>query len=119
MEAPDGAIWQLVSSSRKNTAPAAKQFDSIVLLLGVAYLPAAKRFYIDHEFEVARSFGGRYAEFVSAPGDMGLALHPRKSLAKVAGVRDFGDGSHRLVITAKEGTFTDPDGFVWESNPAA
>jgi hypothetical protein len=37
-----------------------------------------------------------------------------RALAKDAGVPDGGTGSHRLVIDGDSGSFTDPDGFVWE-----
>src|SRR5690242_8748600 len=36
VRAPDGAIWKVVTSSKKDTGPASRQIDQIVLLLGVA-----------------------------------------------------------------------------------
>ena len=46
---------------------------------------------------------------------MKLALYGRRALAKDAGVPPQGTGSHRFVIGGDAGSFTDPDGFVWES----
>src|SRR5262245_26027732 len=34
VRAPDGAIWKVATSSKKNTGPATREVDEIVLLLG-------------------------------------------------------------------------------------
>jgi uncharacterized glyoxalase superfamily protein PhnB len=47
MQAPDGAVWKVATSSKKDTGPATRQIDQIVLLLGVADVAASKRFYVD------------------------------------------------------------------------
>src|SRR5215475_11322368 len=57
VRAPDGTIWKVATSSKKNTGPATRQIDDVVLLLGVADVAASKRFYIDRGLVVARSFG--------------------------------------------------------------
>ncbi|MGC0210459.1 glyoxalase [Streptomyces levis] len=114
VQAPDGTIWQLASSSKKDTGPAAREFDEIVLLLGVEDVKASKRFYVEHGLAVAKSFGGKYVEFETGPGPVKLSLYKRGGLAKVAGVSPDGTGSHRLVINGDTGAFTDPDGFAWE-----
>ncbi len=115
LRAPDGAIWKVATSSKKDTGPATRQIEEIVLLLGVADVAASKRFYVDHGLEVARSFGRKYVEFATTP--VKLALYGRRALAKDAGVSPDGSGSHRIVIGSDAGSFTDPDGFAWE--PAA
>src|SRR2546421_6264 len=115
VQAPDGAIWKVATSSKKDSGPATLQVDDVVLLLGVADVAASKRFYIDRGLEVAKSFGSKYVQFSS--GDITLALYRRRALAKDAGVSPDGDGSHRLVIGSDAGSFADPDGFTWE--PAA
>ena len=112
--APDGAIWKVATSSKKNTGAPNRQIDDIVLLLGVADLAASKRFYIEHGLEVARSFGRRYAEFAASGGGIKLALYGRQALAKDAGVPADGDGSHGITIRSAAGPFVDPDGFAWE-----
>lgn len=117
VQAPDGTIWQIASSRKKNTGPAGRRFDDLVLLLGVADVTAAKRFYTERGLTVAKGFGSKYVEFATAP--IKLALYKRRGLAKVAGVAPEGSGSHRLAIHGGTGSFTDPDGFVWESAPAA
>lgn len=111
---PDGAIWKIATSAKKDTGPATRAIDDIVLLLGVADVKAGKRFYVEHGLTVARSFGGKYAEFATPGSPLKLALYPRHALAKDAGVDDDGSGSHRIVIAGDAGPFTDPDGFAWE-----
>ncbi|MFF7376466.1 glyoxalase [Streptomyces massasporeus] len=112
VQAPDGTIWQLASSSKKNTGPATRQVDEFVLLLGVEDVKASKQFYVDHGLPVGKSFGSKYVEF-AAEGAVKLALYKRRGLAKVAGVSPDGTGSHRLAIGSDAGPFTDPDGFAW------
>jgi predicted lactoylglutathione lyase len=113
VQAPDGAIWKVATSAKKDTGPATRQIDEIVLLLGVADLAASKRFYVGRGLTVAKSFGPMYAEFATE-GNLKLALYRRKALAKDAGVAAAGTGSHRLVIGGGGSAFTDPDGFTWE-----
>ncbi|MGI5424189.1 glyoxalase [Streptomyces sp. CA-179760] len=113
VQAPDGTLWQVVSSSKKNTGPASRQIDEIVLLLGVEDVKASKRFYVDHGLAVAKSFGGKYVEFATGPGPVKLALYKRGGLAKLVGISPDGTGSHRLTVDSDAGTFTDPDGFAW------
>lgn len=115
VRAPDGTIWKVATSSKKNTGPATRQIDDIVLLLGVADVAASKRFYVDHGLTVARSFGRKYVEFATAATHVKLALYGRRALAKDAGVSPDGTGSHRIVMGSDAGPFTDPDGFAWEA----
>ncbi|RNL60550.1 glyoxalase [Nocardioides marmoriginsengisoli] len=115
VQAPDGSIWKLATSSKKDTVPATKEYDDVVLLLGVEDVKATKQFYADRGFEVGKAYGGKYVEFVSAPGSVKLALYKHGALAKDAGVPADGSGSHRIVLSADAGTFSDPDGFSWES----
>ncbi|MFF6912468.1 glyoxalase [Streptomyces sp. NPDC012466] len=113
VQAPDGTIWQIASSSKKNTGPATRQVDEVVLLLGVEDVKASKQFYVEHGLAVAKSFGGKYVEFATGTGPVKLALYKRRGLAKVAGVSPDGTGSHRLIIGSDAEPFTDPDGFAW------
>ncbi len=114
VQAPDGAIWKVATSAKKNTGPATGQVDQIVLLLGAADVPASKRFYADRGLEVARSFARSYVEFAAPSTHIKLALYKRRALAKDAGVSPEGTGSHRIAIDSDAGPFTDPDGFAWE-----
>ncbi|MFL6022813.1 MAG: glyoxalase [Marmoricola sp.] len=113
VQAPDGTLWKIAASSKKDSAPPAQEFDDLVLLLGVADVKATKQFYADRGLGVAKSFGSKYVEFDAAP--VKLALYGRKAAAKDAGVDPEGSGSHRLAIGGQLGDLTDPDGFVWES----
>ncbi|MBO8184049.1 glyoxalase [Streptomyces spirodelae] len=120
VRAPDGTIWKVATSAKKDTGPATREIDEMVLLLGVEDVKASKQFYIDRGLTVARSFGSKYVEFASdESGSVKLALYKRRGLAKDLGVAADGTGSHRIVLggTAgpSAGPFTDPDGFIWEA----
>lgn len=114
VEAPDGTIVTVASSSKKDTGPATRQIDELVLQLGVDDVAASKQFYVDHGLSVAKSFGRKYVEFET--GAVKLTLNKRKALAKVVGVDPDGSGSHRIAVGAAAGPFTDPDGFAWEND---
>jgi predicted lactoylglutathione lyase len=115
VRAPDGAIWKVATSSKKDSGPADRQIDEVALLLGVADVKVSKRFYQDRGLSVAKSFGSRYVQFASPSAGPTLALYGRRALAKDAGVPPEGTGSHRLVLGGDGGAFTDPDGFAWET----
>lgn len=115
LRAPDGAIWKVATSSKKDGGPATRQVDDIVLLLGVADVKASKRFYVDRGLAVARSFGSKYVEFKAPDSHIKLALYGRRHLAKDAGVSPEGTGSHRIAVAGDAGPFTDPDGYAWEA----
>jgi predicted lactoylglutathione lyase len=115
VQAPDGAIWKVATSSKKDNGPVTRQIDDIVLLLGVADVKASKKIYVDRGLAVKRSFGSKYVEFDAAGSQLKLALYGRRALAKDAGVSPEGTGSHRIVIDSDAGSFTDPDGFAWEA----
>ena len=114
VQAPDGAIWKIATSAKKDTGPATRDFDSLVLLLGVADIGRSKRFYVDKGLPVGKSFGPMYVEFATPDSPVKLALYRHKALAKDAGVAPGGSGSHRLAV-AGDTAFTDPDGFLWEA----
>ena len=116
VQAPDGTIWKVATSAKKNSGPATRDIDEVVLLLGVDDVKAAKKFYVERGLAVGRSFGGKYDEFASgASSPVKLALYKRKGLAKDLGVSVDGSGSHRIVIGGGARDFVDLDGFVWEA----
>lgn len=114
IQAPDGAIWKIATSAKKDTGAPAKEIDQIVLLIGAEDVATSKRFYIDHGLPVAKGFGNKYVEFETPSSNVKFALYGRRALAKDAGVSPDGTGSHRMVIRSDAGPFTDPDGFAWE-----
>ncbi|MFI1510333.1 glyoxalase [Streptomyces sp. NPDC020597] len=114
VQAPDGTVWQIASSSKKDSGPDSRRIDEIVVLLGVADMAASKQFYVERGLKVAKSFGSKYVEFDASASPVKLSLYGRRGLAKVAGVSPEGAGSSRLAIGSDAGPFTDPDGFVWE-----
>lgn len=113
--APDGTIWKLANSAKKDSGPASRQIDEIALLLGAADVAASKRFYVEHGLAVGKSYLGKYVEFETPSSPFKLALYRHRALAKDAGVDAEGSGSHRLAIGSGAGPFTDPDGFAWEA----
>ncbi|MFJ7947735.1 glyoxalase [Streptomyces sp. NPDC096354] len=115
VRAPDGTIWKVATSAKKDTGPDTRRIDEIVLLLGVADVVASKRFYVERGLAVAKSFSRMYVEFAAGPGPVKLALYRHRALAKEVGVAPEGTGSHRLMIGGDAGPFTDPDGFAWEA----
>ncbi|MET8873272.1 glyoxalase [Nocardia sp. NPDC004604] len=118
VQAPDGAIWKIATSAKKDTGPATREIDDFVVLLGVDNVKATKQFYVDRGLTVAKSFGSKYVEFDAASSSVKLALYGRRAAAKDAGVPAEGTGSHRIVIGGGIGPYTDPDGFAWEVAPA-
>lgn len=119
VQAPDGTVWKIATSSKKSTGPTSRAVDDVVLLLGVDDVKATKQFYVDHGLVVAKSFGSRYVEFDAAGSAVKLALYTRRAAAKDAGIAPDGSGSHRVLIHSDAGAFTDPDGFVWQQTSHA
>ncbi|WP_164233056.1 glyoxalase [Microbacterium hydrocarbonoxydans] len=118
VQAPDGALWNIATSAKKDTAPVAKAFDHVVLLLGVDDVRASRAFYADRGFRVRKSFGS-YVDFETPAGSIGLGLYKRAALAKSAGVSPDGSGSHRITVHGAIGAVVDADGFAWEPVTAA
>ncbi|WP_328461057.1 glyoxalase [Streptomyces sp. NBC_00448] len=115
VQAPDGTLWKIATSEKKDKGPATRDVDQVVLLLGVEDVKATKEFYVEHGLTVGKSFGRKYVEFAAPSSPVKLGLYGRGALAKDAGVAPDGTGSHRLaVVGGDRGAFTDPDGFVWE-----
>jgi predicted enzyme related to lactoylglutathione lyase len=115
IQAPDGTIWKIATSQKKDTGPATREIDSMILLLGVTNMRATKRFYLDRGLVVGKSFGSKYVEFATPSSPVKLALYGHRALAKDAGVGPEGTGSHRIAIRSDIGSFTDPDDFAWEA----
>ena len=113
VQAPDGTIWKVATSAKKDTGPASRQVDEIVLLLGATDVSASKKFYVERGLTVGKSFGS-YVDFKMGSSPIGFGLYKRAALAKDAGVPPEGTGSHRLVVNGDLGEFTDPDEFAWE-----
>ncbi|MEV4940609.1 glyoxalase [Streptomyces zaomyceticus] len=121
VQAPDGTIWKIATSAKKDSGPATRHIDEVVLLIGVENVKATKDFYTGRGLTVARSFGGKYAEFTPGPSSpVKLALYKRRALAKDLCIPTDGTGSHHLILgttthPAATHAFTDPDGFTWET----
>ncbi|MFI6979252.1 glyoxalase [Embleya sp. NPDC050154] len=116
VEAPDGTIWKIATSARKDTGPATREVDDVVLLIGVEDVKATRRDYVGRGMTVAKSFGGKYVQFTpGGAGPLTLALYKRRALAKDLGVPADGTGSHRIVLGSTADAFTDADDFAWEA----
>jgi len=112
VQAPDGAIWNIATSSKKETGAPERQIDNVVLLIGAEDVGASKKFYVERGLTVNKSFGS-YVDFDLGSSPVGLGLYKRRALAKSADVAPEGSGSHRIEVASDAGAFTDPDGFSW------
>jgi len=119
VQAPDGSIWKVATSAKKDAGPATRQINDIVLLLGVTDVATSKGFYLDRGLTVAKSFGRVYVQFATGSSPITLGLYRRRALAKDAGVSPDGTGSHRIAVGGAVEPFTDPDGFTWETTAVA
>lgn len=115
VQAPDGTVWTIATSAKKDSSLPTREIDEIVLLLGVDDVKSSKRFYVEGGLNVGKSFGS-YTEFDLPASPVKLSLYKRGALAKTAGVDPSGSGSHRLAIASATRLATDPDGFIWEAS---
>lgn len=113
VRAPDGAIWKLATSAKKDSGPVSPKVNEIVLLIGATDVSASKKFYVARGLKVGKGFGS-YVDFDLRSSRIGFGLYKHRALAKDAGVPPEGTGSHRLAVHSDLGEFTDPDGFAWE-----
>lgn len=118
VQAPDGAIWKLATSAKKDSAPVSRKIDEIVLLIGSDDVSASKKFYVERGLTVGKSFGS-YVDFKMGSSPIAFGLYKRSALAKDGGVAPEGTGSHRIAVNSDLGEFTDPDGFAWEPAPVS
>lgn len=118
LQAPDGSIWKLACTPKKDSAPAEKRHESVTLLIGTTDMNATKKFYTEHGLTVSKSYGRKYTEFAADGSPIELALYPRKAFSKDIGMSAEGTGSHRITITGAAGPATDPDGFTWDTPEA-
>ena len=116
LQAPDGAIWKIATSEKKDSKPVTRDIDSVVVLLGVEDVKATKQFYVEQGLGVAKSFGSKYVEFATGSSAIKLALYTRRAAAKDAGVTPEGTGARRFAISTSGPEFTDPDGLGWEGS---
>lgn len=114
IQAPDGTIWNIATSQKKDTEPATTSVDELVLLLGVENVGASKKLYADKGFTVGKSFGS-YVDFAMGSSPVKFGLYKRPALAKSVSADPEGTGAHRIAIVSSTGQFTDPDGFNWEN----
>jgi catechol 2,3-dioxygenase-like lactoylglutathione lyase family enzyme len=112
--APDGALWKIATAAKKDSGPARRTFDQLVLLIGATDMGATKQFYVDRGLTLGKSFLNKYAEYEAAPDSIKLALYGHTALAKDVDVSPEGGGAHRITISSDAGAFTDPDGFAWQ-----
>ena len=119
VRAPDGTIWKVATSSKKDTGPATAADRRDRASVG-------SRRRRREQAVLRRPRPGRWRRASAAstssstpPSRVKLALYGRRALAKDAGVPPDGSGSHRIVIGSDAGPFTDPDGFAWEPREAS
>ncbi|HZM57097.1 MAG TPA: hypothetical protein VFC03_18940 [Acidimicrobiales bacterium] len=117
VQAPDGTIWKVATSVKKDSGPTTRDIEGIVVLLGVADMAASGQFYVERGLTVAKKYGSKYIEFDAPAGAIKLGLYKRAGLAKDAGISAEGAGSHRVAIGTDAGNFIDPDEFAWGFHP--
>ena len=109
VQAPDGTIWKVATSSKKDTGPATREVDEVVLLLGVEDVKATKQFYVDRGLAVGKSFGSKYVEFDRPGSPVKLALYKRRARSpRTPASPPEGSGSHRIVVGGDAGAVHRP-----------
>jgi hypothetical protein len=83
VQAPDGTIWKVATQAKKDTGPATRQIDQIVLLLGAADVAASKRFYVCPR-QGRRRLTRRHRIAPAHDGQRGRPVH-RPGRVRVAG----------------------------------
>lgn len=100
-QAPDGAVWKLAASSKKDTSPVAeppKPTESAIYL-GAASPKSSKAFYEALGMSAEHDYGDKFVDFHITAGNLRIGLLPRKDLAKDVGVDERGDGFAAVVLT--------------------
>jgi catechol 2,3-dioxygenase-like lactoylglutathione lyase family enzyme len=69
------------------------------VLIGVSDVKASLEFYRSLGLTVGKSFGGKYADFVSGDGASTLALYVLDALARDAGVPATGGGFRSMTLS--------------------
>jgi catechol 2,3-dioxygenase-like lactoylglutathione lyase family enzyme len=118
VQAPDGTVWKVATTAKKDDGRVDLTIERTILLLGVTDVKVTRQFYVDRGLVVAKSYGSKYVEYETGGGAVTLGLYKRAGLAKEFGVSADGTGSHRLAIGCDGAPGADPDGFVWESADA-
>ncbi|ASO20484.1 putative glyoxalase superfamily protein PhnB [Actinoalloteichus hoggarensis] len=109
--APDGAVWKLAASSKRNPDPVPDppRPTETAVILGVASPKASTVFYEALGMSADHDYGDKFIDFTIAEGVCRLGLLPRKPLAKDAGVSEAGDGFAALVLTHLAASPTEVD----------
>ena len=115
MQAPDGTVWTVATSSKKDTGPATREIDDLVLLLGVEDVKASKQFYVDHGLTVAKSFGSKYVEFDTPSRRSSWRSSHGAPSRRTPAWRRTAPGRTGSSSCSDAGPFTDPDGYAWEA----
>ncbi|MEV3874856.1 VOC family protein [Streptomyces sp. NPDC049906] len=97
--APDGSVWKVAAPTGKDRGPATEPVvpTETVAILGVADVKAAGAFYAALGVKSDKAYR-HYADFHPGPGACRLALMPRRTLAKDAGVDDGGTLVRGVVL---------------------
>ena len=111
-------VWKVATSAKKDTGPATKEIDQIVLLLGVADVGASKRFYVDRGLTVGKALRQHVRrvrvalECGQAGALQGAARSPRTPGTRKTAAARTGSSS-----TATQSAHTDPNEFAWPAAP--
>ncbi|OQO92707.1 hypothetical protein B1813_11155 [Saccharomonospora piscinae] len=112
--APDGALWKLAATAKKNTTPPHAQPKPLELAvyLGVAKPTASQAFYEALGMSADHDYGDKFVDFTRPGGGYRLGLLPRKALAKDVGVDERGDGFSAVVLAHTAASRDDLDALL-------
>ena len=110
---------EVATSSKKDTGPATRDVDDVVLLLGVADVKASKQFYVERGLAVAQELRQqvRRVRHPGLAGQAGALRAPGRSPRTPASPPD-GTGSHRIVDRRRRRRLHRPRRVRWEAASA-
>ena len=113
MQAPDGTIWKVAASSKKNKRPGGPEFEHLVLLLGVEDVKASKEYYVTRGSEVGEELRRQVRRVRGPAPDIKLVSLQPRAARQGRRRRCRGNRVAPILVVSDAGDFTDPDGYVW------
>lgn len=112
--APDGAVWKLAASSKKDASriPDPPTPTETAVYLGVTKPTASRRFYEAVGMSADHDYGDRFIDFTAPAGVCRLGLLSRRDLAKDAGVDERGEGFCAVVLEHAAGSPDEVDALI-------
>ena len=116
VQAPDGTIWKVATSKKKDSGPATREVDRDRAPAGRRRrAPRASGSTSTAAWPWRRASAASTSSSTAPSGAVTLGLYGRRALAKDAGVAPEGSGSHRLAIGSDAGPSPTRTGSTWEA----